>query len=343
MFLSQAALSTPRRISIGLAAAALLGFGWAAAGESGLHIVSKIAGPDGGWDYATFDAGRKRLFLAHETGVMIVDSATGKLTPGFAPGSELHQVFAIPGANVLVTTNAGDDTLRFFDATDGKLQNSVTVAKNPDAAIYEPKSNSVLVMGGDNGIVSVVSVESRKLVGKVKVGGNLEFPQLDGLGKLYINNRKFRAIDVVDLSHLKVVSRITLKGCASPSGLAYVSDHRLIAACGNGRAKIVDAETGVELASLRIGSIPDAVLYDASRQLAMIPAASGGLYVIALAGSENNKLIDTVDIPPGTRTGAIDPTTGRVYLPAADFSPPTAPGRWPTEKPGTFKILVLDR
>jgi hypothetical protein len=175
------------------------------------------------------------------------------------------------------------------------------------------------------------------------VGGNLEFPQLDGKGKLYVNNRQLHEIDVVDLARLEVAFHFQLKGCVSPTGLAYVSQHRLITVCGNGSAKIVDADSGIELASLKIGKMADAVLYDAARQLALIPAAYGGLFIVALDCAENNKVIDTVATPPGTRTGAVDAVTGRVYLPAADFLPPSAPGRWPTEKPGTFAILVLDR
>ncbi len=35
------------------------------AGASGLKIVQRIAGPDGGWDYASFDPARRRVYVAH--------------------------------------------------------------------------------------------------------------------------------------------------------------------------------------------------------------------------------------------------------------------------------------
>ena len=38
-------------------------------GASGL-AVARIAGPDGGWDYASFDAARRRVYVAHGLKVM---------------------------------------------------------------------------------------------------------------------------------------------------------------------------------------------------------------------------------------------------------------------------------
>jgi hypothetical protein len=43
----------------------------------------------------------------------------------------------------------------------------------------------------------------------------------------------------------------------------------------------------------------------------------------------------------GARTGALDPQTGRVYLPAAKFKPPTAAFPFPSAIEGTFVTLVI--
>ncbi len=51
---------------------------------------------------------------------------------------------------------------------------------------------------------------------------------------------------------------------------------------------------------------------------------------------------DSVPTQIGARTGAVDPKTGRIYLPTAEYVP-FAAGQRPTTKPGTFQILVLDR
>ena len=54
-------------------------------------VVDRIKGLDGGWDYASFDPARRRLYIARTTGVMAVDVDSGKVTP-----SRLTGIFAKP-------------------------------------------------------------------------------------------------------------------------------------------------------------------------------------------------------------------------------------------------------
>jgi hypothetical protein len=58
-------------------------------------------------------------------------------------------------------------------------------------------------------------------------------------------------------------------------------------------------------------------------------------FAIAMSGTGNTQ--------PGARTGAVDSGAGRVYLPAARFMPPAAPGERPRMVPGSFEILVIGR
>jgi DNA-binding beta-propeller fold protein YncE len=199
------------------------------------------------------------------------------------------------------------------------------------------------VIGGDSGQITLVDPKAMKAVGSIKVGGALEFDQADGKGRLYINGEDTNEIVVVDLAAGKVVKRYPMAGCRRPTGLALVAGGRLVSACGNGVVKIVDAASGHDLATLKIGEGPDAVIYDTRRSLAYVPSGrSGTLAVIALSGPAANTIIDTVQTQVGARTGAVDPKTGRIYLPTAQFEP-AQPGKRPAAKPGTFQVLVLGR
>ena len=80
----------------------------AAPGPSGLAVTTSIPGPDGGWDYASFDPARRRVYVAHGDKVMMIDADTGKVNADFAQGSRLHAVVPIPGTDLLVTTNSGN-------------------------------------------------------------------------------------------------------------------------------------------------------------------------------------------------------------------------------------------
>ena len=86
-----------------LATAALASVATAASGPS-YSITDRIAGPDGGWDFAQFDPVRGRVYVARSNAVMALDVATDKVTPQLAPANGGHQVLAVNnGAEVLET------------------------------------------------------------------------------------------------------------------------------------------------------------------------------------------------------------------------------------------------
>ena len=86
----------------------------APASGSGLKVVAHIPGPDGGWDYASFDPAHRRVYVAHSTVVLALDADTGKLNASFAAGSGLHAVLPIPGRDEILTTNSKVNTAMIF-------------------------------------------------------------------------------------------------------------------------------------------------------------------------------------------------------------------------------------
>lgn len=328
------------------AASALLAFTplAAQAAEGGkLQVVERIKGPDGGWDYASYDAARRRIYVTHGAEVLAVDLRTGELNDHFAPGDRLHEVVVVPGHDLLVTTNSGDSTARILRASDGALLKSLSVAADPDGAAYDPATGLVVVINGDSGLLTLIDPVKQAVAGTITVGDHLEFGRPDGKGRFYVNVASKGQVAVVDLKARKVLRRYDMAGCLRPTGLAYVEGGRVISSCG-GLAKILDAATGKEIASLKIGGFPDAVLYDPGRRVAYIPTAlDGRLWVIGLSGKDDNAIIGSAPTQIGARTGAVDLKTGRIYLPTAEYDLPVPAGQRPTTKPGTFQILVLDR
>ena len=138
---------------IGLAAIACGGGATASPAQSPspLGVVARIAGPDGGWDYASVDAVRRRVFVAHGDEVMAIEADTGRVTPAFARGAHLHAVVPVPGSDRIVTTNGGDSTAKVLSATDGKLIASVATPPDPDGAVFDAFTGDVAVVSGDPG------------------------------------------------------------------------------------------------------------------------------------------------------------------------------------------------
>ena len=325
------------------AAASSHAYAAATVGASGLKVVAHLAGPDGGWDLATVDPDTRRLYLAHGSVVTAVDLDTGKVTPELIHGVRLHDVVGIKGTGRAASTNGDPNTVTIFEGADGKVVGEVpTGGKGPDALIQDPASGLLYVMNHRSGDIAVIDPAALKLVANIPVGGALELAVIDGKGRLYVNVEDKNEIASVDLATRKVIAHIPLKDCDGPTGLAYDPKTDILLASCDGVAKAVSARAGKEVASLKIGHGPDTVMFDPERSQFLVPARDGTLSVIA-EESRGLKVIDTVTTQTGSRTGAVDPKTGRVYLPAVKYGPPAAAGGRPTTVPGTFEFLVLER
>jgi hypothetical protein len=304
-------------------------------------VVQRIAGPDGGWDLLSVDAARRHLLVGRGDGIMAVDLGTGAVTPTFVPGGRFHTAFAIPGTRLGIATAGAANKAILFDAGTGAVTAEVPTGTNPDDAIYEPASRTVWVMNARDGTATIVDPAAAKAVATVPIGGGLEGPALDGRGHLFVNIEDKNEIAEVDLASRKVVKRIALTGCDGPTGLAYLRSGILVSACANGVAKLVRAATGALVGEIAIGPRPDGAFADPARHRAYIPSGGDGTLTVLDTSGALPRAIAHVQTQVGARTGAVDPQTGRVYLPTARFQAPAVPGQRRQAVPGSFEVLVV--
>jgi len=306
---------------------------------SSYKIVSRIAGPDGGWDLLDVDSVRGRLYVARRGGVMAVDLATSAVTTDLVKGSQGHGALVIPGTSRVIATNGGNGTAVMFEGATGQIIATLTVGTKPDAIAFDPATKTIWVMNPGSGDISVIDPVAAKVIDTVTVEGSLELAAADGEGRLYVNVEDKNDLAVIDTRSRKLIERFALASCDGPTGLAYAPDVKLIlSACKNGVAKITAAD-GHEVARLAVGPRPDGALYDIDRHLAFVPSGGDGtLSIISL--SPIPKVIGVVATAKGARTAALDTSTGRIYLPSAKFASPVGNAR-PSVIPGSFEILVV--
>jgi len=313
-----------------------------AADGPGYKILERIKVPDGGFDYATFDAATARVYMPRGDFTTIIDAKTGRVSQ-LASGASDHIALPIPGTSLLLLTQRRG-IIRIADAAKDMVVAELLGGKNPNSAAYDPVSKLVFVMNKDSGDATVVDPVSGKSVATIPISPNtLEFPVADGAGRIFDNIETTAEIAVIDAKARKVIGSYKLAGCEEPSGLAYAADSKLlISSCGNGVAKIVQADTGKDIASVPIGRGPDAVIYDARRKLAFIPCGRDGvLEIISLADPAHIVLVQHVATQVGTRTGTLDPATGKLYLMAFKTDPKSVPGGRAARLPGSFEVLVV--
>ena len=327
-----------------LAAVALLtaAVGTAAAVGPQYSQIAAWSAPNAGWDYASVDATARRLYVGRFGGVLAIDLKSGAITWPLIKSSLVHGVAPLPGG-LAAASNGEANTVTIFDGNTGRLIFTVPAGAEPDGIIYEPKFGLVTVTDGDGNAISLIDPRKGVLVAKIKLGGSPEAVAADGRGFLYDNIDDINEVAVIDVAKRAVVKLIPLPGCDSPTGMAFDRILGLaVSVCRNGVVNVIRASDRTVATTLKLAPGPDTAMIDPGRGVAIVPAGGGGgaLEIIALRKNGVAWLQQSVPTEGGTRTGAVDPVTGKVYLPAAVLTSSPDPRIRHILKPGTFRILV---
>lgn len=304
------------------------------------RVTGSIAGPDGGYDYVSVDSAAQRVFIAREYGVMAIDLRTRTVIPKLIEGSDLSSVLIIPDTPLLLTTNWGADTATLLDRHTGAAQAQIATGKQPDAALFEPHARRAWIMNGGSHDISVVDIAQARVIATIPLGGKPEAATADGKGRVYVNIEDTAEVAVIDVASHQVVRRHRLVDCVEPTGIAYDTvTGLLISACHNGVVRLVSAADGKDRGAVSVGKDADSAIFDGARRLAYIPCNDGTLTVFSLDRKGQPTLLASVKTARGARTAALDATTGRLYLPTADFTQDEK-GE-PVRTPGTFRVLEV--
>jgi len=324
-------------------------------------IVASIPGPDGMWDYAAISADERRLYLAQGEHISMLDlGGVNAWTQMGVPEATWHGAVPLESRGLVLGSNGRAHALTLFDARSHALIAAVptsggptsklsgkmaafAVLADPDAVVVEPKSGLVAAVNGGSGEIAFVDLDRRAVVGRVQVGGKLEFAVADGNGLVYVNSQTAHDIAVIDARNFKVARRIPLAGCTEPKGLAYdAGTDLLISGCDNGVAKFVVARSGKVVSSRKIGPGADAVMLDPIRHRVFVPSGDAAIMsIFDIEDPAHITLIQELKTEAGVRLGAVDTRTGKVYLPAGTLAPPVPPRPWPSVAPGSFHMLVV--
>ena len=307
--------------------------------EQTFHI-----GGEGGWDYATVDPQRHRLYIPRSTHTMVIDAESGKAIADIPGQKHNHGVALAPElGRGFITDGAG--SIVIFDLNTNAVLGTVAAKDDADGIIYDKSTGLVLVACGDAGVLVTLKAnadpKSATIDPTIDLGGKPEFLAADGAGKVYVNLEDKDQVAVVDLKARKVLAHWPVAPGGSPVGLSIDTNrHRLFVGCRKPQKMIVmSTEDGKVVADLPIGAGVDATRWDGHQAFAS--CRDGSLNV---AEEKNGKfdIVQTVTTAAGARTMDIDAADHKIYLPTAELEEAKA-GERPKAKPGTFMILVVAR
>lgn len=301
-------------------------------------------GGEGGWDYLTVDPEHKLLYVPRSTHTMVLDATTGKTVADIPGQKRNHGVAIVASAGRGFITDGADASVTVFDLKTYAVLGKVKTADDSDGVIYDPASRKVLIVCGDAGVLIPISPDLDLATGKadaaVELGGKPEFLAADGQGKAYINLVDKDQVAVVDTRAMKVVNKWPTTPGGSPVGMSMdLARRRLFIGCRKPQKLVViSADDGKVLADLAIGAGVDATKFGGD---AFASCGDGTLTVVRETAPGNFQVVQTVQTPRGARTMGLDPTTHTLYLPTAEFGPPSEGQSRPRPKPGSFMIIVV--
>jgi YVTN family beta-propeller protein len=318
---------------------------------SGYHIIRQVKlGGEGGWDYLTFDAKGKRLFISRSTHVMVLDADTFAAVGDIPDTQGVHGIALADEFGKGYTSNGRANTVTVFDLKTLKVLKQIPVGQNPDAIIYDPASKRVFTMNGRSSDTTAIDAATDTVAGTLALGGRPEFAVADERGHVFVNLEDKSLVAEFDSRKLgPVLARWPIAPAEEPSGLAIDRKHaRLFSTGANKTLAVLDAETGKVLTTLPIGGGVDAAGFDPGTGLAFTSNGEGTLTVVREDSPDKFTVLENVATQRGARTMALDPKTHRVFLVTAEFGPPPAPTPErprprPSIVPGSFTLLVLGR
>src|SRR6202022_2938035 len=125
------------RLAVCLAVLLLGSLALASPPEGGYHLLKKYElgaapGGKGYWDYITFDASTRRLYISHNTEVKIVDADSGAIIGNIADLKRVHGIALVPDLGRGFISDGGADEIVVFDSKTLKVTAHVKTGGNPD-------------------------------------------------------------------------------------------------------------------------------------------------------------------------------------------------------------------
>lgn len=307
---------------------------------SGYHVLTEIkVGGEGGWDYLTVDSAARRLYVSHNSHVVVVDLDKNAVAGDIPDTPGVHGIALAQELGRGFISNGRGNNVTIFDLKTLKAIGTVTTEMNPDDITYDAVSKRVFAFNGRSKSVTVIDAKSGKAVTTIPLPGKPEFAVADGKGKIYDNLEDTSEIVEIDAAKATVTKKYALTGCDGPSGMAIdTKARRLFSVCGNRVMAISDPDRGAVVATPPIGAGSDGVIFDPGPGYAISANGDGTMTIVQQTGGKYD-VVENIATERGARTIAVDEKTHRVYTPTATAN--TSGGRG--YLPDTFKVLVVGK
>jgi hypothetical protein len=288
------------------------------AAESPLVLERTIALHDvrGRIDHLAVDLGRKRLLVAElgNNSVDVIDLTAGKVVHRISGLREPQGVGYAERADVVLIANAGDGSVRLFNAADLRPIGTIALGDDADNVRIDPR-NGLAVIGYGRGGLAVIDPGSRAKLADIPLPAHPEAFQIDPqTGRAYANIPDAHQIAIVDLDARRVIASWPLRNPTGNFPMALDPAQSLLASVFRSPPSLLllDMKTGLERQRLPVCGDADDVFFDASRERIYVSCGAG-----ELAGFHRGSVwqaLEPVRTASGARTCLFVPQLDRLFV-----------------------------
>jgi len=286
-----------------------------------LHKVGEISlpGDTSRFDYASLDAERGLLFIAHlgASEVIEVDIRTHRVVRTIGNLSQVHGVLVVPALHRVYATATGSNTLISLDEDTGAVLNQAPTGDYPDGLAYDPHRNAIWTTNESGGSETVVDAATGAVKGTVDLGGDAGNVAYDATAdRMLVDVQGHNELAVIDPGTLSVTRRVPLPGCDHDHGLALDSAGRMafVACDGNATLLTIDLGTWQVTGTADVGQDPDVLAYDRQAHRLYVAAESGTVTVLD-ERARTATVVGSGHLADGAHVVAVDPTTHHSFYP----------------------------
>lgn len=271
------------------------------------------------WDYASLDARRHHLFLAHlgDSEVVVFDTAQRKTIASIPGVSHAHGVLYVPQLDRVYASATGKDEVVAIDARTFKVIARMPGGDYPDGMAYAPAVHELFVSDEHGGTDTVIDTTRNRRIATIPLGGEVGNNQYDPVTKhIFANVQTRDQLVEIDPATDKVVARIDLPGAEGNHGVYIDAPARLafIACEGNNKLLVLDLASRKISASFDVAKDPDVLAFDTTLGWLYVAGESGQVSVFKVQGRKVSPL-GTAWLGPNAHVVAVDPATHAAFFP----------------------------
>jgi YVTN family beta-propeller protein len=250
-----------------------------------LSLEAKILLGDvrGRIDHMAIDPIRNRLFVAElgNDSVGIIDLNSRQVIHRIAGLREPQGVGYHPSADTLYVANAGDGSVRMYQAGDLKETGRIELGDDADNIRIDPDGNRLLV-GFGNGAIAAIDIAKKSKTAEFAVSAHPEGFQFDRkTNRIFVNVPKSRSIVVIDGATGKQTATWPMTSAGGNFPMAFDDSSQRVLVAFRAPAKLVVFSTadGQNVGTFDLCGDADDVFVDASRRRAYVSCGQGFIEV----------------------------------------------------------------